>query len=110
MTREETVQAAYDAYNRRDLKAGLDQLHPSVSWDDGQGNMVQGLDAVAAHWQEQWRSADARVEIRSIEEKNSALKLSIVLQTNPPGRSAERHELKNQIEFSEGLISVMRIS
>jgi SnoaL-like domain len=110
MTHQETVRAAYDAYNRRDLKAGLARLTPGVRWDDGKGHMVQGLDAVAAHWQEQWRSADARVEIRSIEEKDTSLILSIVLRTQPPGRTVETRELKNHIEFSEGLILSMRIS
>ena len=109
MTQDAVVRAAYDAYNRRDLEAGLAQLHSSVRWDDGEGRMLQGHHAVGRHWQDEWRTADAQVAILSIRHDDARLRLSIVLRTRPAGGPSAQRELGNEIAFLDGLIAVMRI-
>jgi hypothetical protein len=109
MNQEETVRAAYEAYNRRRLDAGLAQLHPNVRWDDGEGRMLRGREVVARHRETQWRSADARVDIRSIRQDGPILRLAILLKTQAPGQPPQQRELENDIAFLDGLIAVMRI-
>ena len=66
MEREDAVRSTYDAYNARDLPRALAHLSADVEWDDGEGNMLHGKDAVARHWADQWRRADAKVEIEHL--------------------------------------------
>jgi ketosteroid isomerase-like protein len=39
----ETLQAAYDAWNRGDLQSVLDRLHPDVKWEENP-DVYPGLD------------------------------------------------------------------
>ena len=76
MKREDAVRSTYDAYNARDLPRALANLSADVDWDDGEGNMLHGKDAVARHWAEQWRQADAKVEIEHLAWQGEELRLS----------------------------------
>ena len=50
LKRDDAVRSTYDAYNARDLPRALANLSADVDWDDGEGNMLHGKDAVARHW------------------------------------------------------------
>src|SRR4029450_9597683 len=54
MRREDAIRSTYAAYNARDLLRALANLSADVDWDDGEGNMLHGKDAVARHWADQW--------------------------------------------------------
>jgi nuclear transport factor 2 (NTF2) superfamily protein len=109
MTPEEAVRITYDAYNARDLPRVLANLAPDVEWDDGAGNMLRGKEAVAAHWREQWRKADARVAIETLAWHGAMLRLTIRLDVRKPDGSRAQQALTNRITFSDGLICAMRI-
>ena len=63
------LQAAYDAFNRRDIDAALAVMHLEVEWPNGmEGGLVHGHLAVREYWTRQWGMIDPRVEPLSFEE------------------------------------------
>jgi ketosteroid isomerase-like protein len=110
MKREDVVRSTYDAYNARDLPRALANLSADVEWDDGEGNMLHGKDAVARHWADQWRQADAKVEIEHLVWQGSELRLSVRLDSRAPDGSRGRQRLRNTIAFAGDLILAMRIA
>ena len=109
MTREDAVRSTYDAYNARDLPRALANLSADVDWDDGEGNMLHGKDAVARHWADQWRQADARVEIEHLAWQGSELRLAVRLDVRKPDGSRGQQPLANTLSFAGELIRTMRI-
>ena len=109
MKREDTVRSTYDAYNARDLPRALANLSADVDWDDGEGNMIHGKDAVARHWADQWRLADAKVEIDHLAWQGEELRLAVRLDVRKPDGSRAQQPLANTLSFAGKLIRVMRI-
>jgi hypothetical protein len=109
MTPEDAVRTTYEAYNARNLPLALANLAPDVNWDDGQGNMIEGKDAVAKHWADQWRQADATVEIEQLAWHGAELRLAILLDVRKPNGRRAQQPLKNTISFVGNLIHSMRI-
>ena len=110
MKREDAVRSTYDAYNARDLPRALANLSADVEWDDGEGNMVHGKDAVARHWADQWRQADAKVEIEQLAWQGEELRLAVRLDIRKPDDSRARQSLVNTLSFAGELIRAMRIA
>src|SRR5947207_614547 len=77
--REDTVPTTYDASNARNLPRALANLSPKVRWDDGDGHMIEGKEAVAKHWTEQWQKADAKIEIERLAWQGSELRVAVRL-------------------------------
>jgi hypothetical protein len=110
MTPADVIRRTYDAYNARDLEAGLAGLDPSVVWDTGEGSTVQGKAAVAEHWRTQWEKADAKVRIDRLEGGASRFVLAVTLETQDPnGRETDR-QITNTVTCDGELILEMRIS
>jgi hypothetical protein len=110
MKREDAVRATYDAYNARNLPLALAHLSTEISWDDGKGNTIEGKDAVAKHWTDQWRQADAKVEIEQLTWHDSALHLAILLDIRKADGSRGQERLANTLSFSGDSIRSMRIT
>jgi ketosteroid isomerase-like protein len=110
MEREDAVRSTYDAYNARDLPRALAHLSADVDWDDGAGNMLHGKDGVARHWADQWRQADAKVEIEHLAWLGGDLCLAIRLDVRKPDGSRGQQSLANTISFASDLIRTMHIS
>ncbi len=52
---EDTLRAAYRAFNARDIAAAVELMHPEVDWPNAwEGGRVTGRDAVAAYWARQF--------------------------------------------------------
>jgi hypothetical protein len=109
MKPEDAVRSTYDAYNARDLTGALANLSPDVDWDDGEGHMLHGKEAIAAHWEEQWRTADARVGIKHLKWARAQLCVNVQLDTRRPDGAREQQTLTNTIEFDGELVRAMRI-
>jgi ketosteroid isomerase-like protein len=63
MSPEDTLRAAYAAFNARDVEAALALMHPEVDWPNAwEGGRVLGRDAVAAYWTRQFKSISSTVE------------------------------------------------
>ena len=64
---EELVLKAYDAFNEREIEAGVALMDPEVDWPNvPKGGFVHGQDQVRAHWREQFGQADPRIEVAAI--------------------------------------------
>jgi ketosteroid isomerase-like protein len=62
-TDEETLRAAYRAFNERDVEAAIELMHPEVDWPNAwEGGRVTGREAVAAYWGRQFESISSTVE------------------------------------------------
>jgi ketosteroid isomerase-like protein len=57
------LQAAYAAFNARDIDAALAAMHPDVEWPNGmEGGYVHGHEEVRRYWTRQWALIDPHVE------------------------------------------------
>ena len=62
-TERETLIAAYDGFNRRDIDAVLRLLQPDVDWANGmEGGRMRRRSAVREYWTRQWEAINSRVE------------------------------------------------
>jgi ketosteroid isomerase-like protein len=60
---EDTLRAAYRAFNARDIAAALEVMHPKVDWPNAwEGGRVVGHEAVAEYWARQFESISSTVE------------------------------------------------
>ena len=60
---EDTLRAAYRAFNARDIEAAVALMHPEVDWPNAwEGGRVVGHDAVADYWTRQFEQISSRVE------------------------------------------------
>jgi ketosteroid isomerase-like protein len=56
------LEAAYAAFNARDIDAVLAKLHFDVTWPNGmEGGYVHGHDEVRAYWTRQWQNVNPTV-------------------------------------------------
>src|SRR4029077_4538622 len=63
---EETLRAAYRAFNERDIAAALELMHPEVDWPNAwEGGRVSGREAVGAYWARQFEAISSKVEPRA---------------------------------------------
>jgi uncharacterized membrane protein YphA (DoxX/SURF4 family) len=57
------LDAAYAAFNRRDIDGVLALMRPDVNWPNGmEGGRVHGRDEVRAYWKRQWAMLNPHVE------------------------------------------------
>jgi hypothetical protein len=68
--------------------------------------MLSGREAVALHWREQWRKADAKVYINSISWQDTKLVLSVALDINrratvqaPPPKTTVQSEIDDAFDL-----------
>jgi len=60
---EDTLRAAYAAFNARDVAGALELMHPEVDWPNAwEGGRVVGHEAVAEYWTRQFESISSTVE------------------------------------------------
>ena len=67
---QELLEAAYEAFNLRDIDSVLALMHPDVDWPNGmEGGRVHGRGNVRDYWRRQWNLVDPRVDpVRFAEE------------------------------------------
>lgn len=60
---EDTLRAAYRAFNARDIAAAIELMHPEVDWPNAwEGGRVTGREAVATYWTRQFEQISSTVE------------------------------------------------
>lgn len=59
---QELIEAAYKAFNARDIDKVFLTLHPQVKWAKAwEGDYAKGHDEVRCYWQKQWQEIDPHV-------------------------------------------------
>jgi ketosteroid isomerase-like protein len=62
------VRAAYEAFNTRDVEAGVALMADDVIWPNvSDGGVVRGRDGVRTHWREQFETVDPRIELLDVD-------------------------------------------
>ncbi|HET6997043.1 MAG TPA: nuclear transport factor 2 family protein [Solirubrobacterales bacterium] len=76
---EETLRAAYRAFNTRDVEAAVVLMHPQVDWPNAwEGGRVVGREAVSAYWTRQFEAISSAVEpVDFVEEPDGAIAVSV---------------------------------
>jgi len=63
---EETLRAAYRAFNAREVEAVLELMDPDVDWPNAwEGGRVRGRDAVREYWRRQFEQISGQLEPES---------------------------------------------
>jgi hypothetical protein len=106
------LNAAYAAFNRRDIGAALELMHSEVEWANGmEGGSVHGHLAVRDYWTRQWGVIDPRVDPLSFEEDGVArvtVKVHLVVRDLQGTVIADRI-VCHVYEFQDDLIKSMEI-
>jgi hypothetical protein len=110
---EDTLRAAYDAFNARDVSAALELMHPEVDWPNAwEGGRMVGCEAVAAYWTRQFESIQSTVVPERIDHRPDGSVLVTVHQTV---RDSETDDLlsdtkvQHRYRLKEGLIARMDV-
>jgi len=102
----------YAAFNRRDIDAVLEKLHPDVAWPNGwEGGVVVGHDAVRDYWTRQWNSIDPSVTPEGITPgPGSAVRVEVrQVVKDLDGRILSDGMVQHSYVFEAGLIRAMTI-
>lgn len=88
---EDTLRAAYKAFNARDVDAALELMHPEVDWPNAwEGGRVVGREEVAAYWTRQFESIQSMVTPESFDPQPDG---SIVVTVHQIVRDATTNQL-----------------
>jgi ketosteroid isomerase-like protein len=76
---EETLRAAYRAFNARDIDAVLELMHPDVDWPNAwEGGRVDGREAVREYWTRQFAEISGQLEPEGFtEEPDGAITVDV---------------------------------
>ncbi len=108
----ELLNAAYAAFNARDVDAALATMSTEVSWPKAfKGGFVRGHEAVRAYWSEQWSEINPRVEpvsFRREDEKRIVVDVHQVVRDLAGAVLADGH-VGHRFTLANGLIQVMEV-
>jgi ketosteroid isomerase-like protein len=89
---EDTLRAAYRAFNARDIEVAVELMHPEVDWPNAwEGGRVVGHDAVAEYWARQFESISSTVEPERFEHEPDG---SITVTVHQVVRDAKTSEVQ----------------
>jgi hypothetical protein len=110
---EDTLRAAYEAFNARDAEAAIALMHPEVDWPNAwEGGRVVGRRAVADYWRRQFEEISSTVEP---ERFNRGPDGSVTVTVHQVVRDAETDELQanthvlHRYWLEEGLVVRMNV-
>ena len=96
---EQVLGDVYDAFNRRDLDAVLERMHPDVDWPNAwEGGRVHGRNAVRAYWERQFAEISSRVE-----------PVHQVVHDPHSGELLSESRVRHRYEIEDGLIVRMDV-
>ena len=110
---EETLRAAYRAFNERDVEAALALMHPAVDWPNAwEGGRVRGREAVAAYWARQFEQISSRVEPRGFSRDDDgciSVDVHQVVRDAGSGEVVSDSRVVHRWRFEEGLVVRMDV-
>jgi ketosteroid isomerase-like protein len=110
---EQVLGIVYDAFNRRDLDAVLERMHPDVEWPNAwEGGRVRGRDAVRAYWERQFAEVSSQVEpVGFSEEEDGEVVVDVHQVVHDPssGELLGDSRVRHRYRFEDGLIVRMDV-
>jgi ketosteroid isomerase-like protein len=110
---EETLRAAYAAFNSRDVEAALALMHPEVDWPNAwEGGRVVGRDAVAAYWSRQFAQISSTVEPERFDvDPGGTITATVHQVVRDPGTDKIQSDthLRHRYQLKDGLILRMDV-
>lgn len=106
------LQAAYAAFNARDIDAALALMTPDVSWPKAfKGGFAKGPEEVRAYWTEQWSEINPTVEPVSFHPEEAGSVLVKVHQRvlDLAGAVLAEGQVGHRFTFADGLIQAMEV-
>ncbi len=112
-TADDTLRAAYQAFNARDIAAAVELMHPEVDWPNAwEGGRVVGHDAVADYWTRQFEEISSTVEPERFDHEPDG---SITVTVHQVVRDAKTDEVQadtqvlHRYRLQDGLIVRMDV-
>ena len=111
---EATIRAAYDAFNRRDLDAAVELMHPDVDWPNAwEGGRVGGRDAVLEYWRRQFAAISSHVdpvELRTEPDGSVSVEVHQVVHDATSGELLGDSTVVHRYRLEDGLIVRMDVA
>jgi ketosteroid isomerase-like protein len=111
---EDTLRAAYRAFNARDIPAALEQMHPDVDWPNAwEGGRVVGRDAVRDYWERQFAAISSNVEPEEFtREPDGSVEVRVhqVVHDAASGDLVSDSRVRHHYRFRDGLVVRMDVS
>lgn len=107
------LQAAYAAFNARNIDAALATMTTDVAWPKAfEGGFVEGAEAIREYWTRQWSGIDPHVEPTSFYPDELGRILVDVHQVvrDLEGNVVDDRHVGHRYTFENGLIQRMEIS
>lgn len=112
LSNHDLIEAAYAAFNRRDIDAVLALMRADVDWPNGMdGTRVLGHEAVRVYWTYQWGVIDPHVEptnIRDGADGNTVVDVHQVVR-DLSGNTLFDATIQHIYRIEDGLIARMDI-
>lgn len=110
---EDTLRAAYEAFNARDLDAAVELMHPDVDWPNAwEGGRVVGREAVTEYWRRQFAAIASRVEPEAFtEEPDGSVTVDVHQIVHDPQTAdllADAH-VRHRYRIEDGLVVRMDV-
>ena len=106
------IRALYDAFNRRDVDAVLEQLHEDVEWPNVmEGRVIYGHDAVRRYWARQFELIDSRVTPRDVAREGDRIVVRVHQHVKDAATGAELSdsEVVHVYELRDGKVARMTV-
>jgi ketosteroid isomerase-like protein len=110
---EETLRAAYRAFNARDIEAATELMHPEVDWPNAwEGGRVVGRSAVRDYWTRQFASISGKVEPEGFtSEPDGSITVDVhqVVHDARSGALVSDSHVRHRYRIEDGLIVRMDV-
>lgn len=110
---ERVLNAAYAAFNARDLGAAIELMHPEVDWPNAwEGGRVVGREAVLDYWRRQFEAISSRVEPEGFcEEADGSVTVDVrqVVHDAQSGELLSDSRVRHRYRLEDGLIVRMGV-
>jgi ketosteroid isomerase-like protein len=110
---EQTLRAAYRAFNARDIEGAVELMHPDVDWPNAwEGGRIVGRAAVTDYWNRQFSAITSRVEPAGFsEEPDGSITAHVhqVVHDSHTGELLSDSMVDHRYRLADGLIVRMDV-
>jgi ketosteroid isomerase-like protein len=110
---EETLRAAYRAFNERDLEAALGLMREDVDWPNAwEGGRVSGREAVRDYWERQFEAISSKVEpLEMSRDEDGSISVLVrqVVHDSASGEQISDSRVVHRWRLEDGLVARMDV-